>query len=67
MNVKYQEGSDYGQLVLDLIGLIASLTEDNAIYNKKTIIQTLKEARGRVDMLIYDVKTCEASFFKDGE
>ena len=51
MGFFYDEDSQYGQLVLELAGLVASLQDPNKIYTHHEVHETLTEISARALMI----------------
>ena len=67
MRFKFDEESEYGQEVLELVGLVNTLMEPDRIYTKTEVMKILKQIRGKTSRTEADVKNSRKfSFFCDG-
>lgn len=48
MKIMYDDSSDYGQELLEILGELSSLMEEDKLYTKTQIINTLRKTRNKI-------------------
>lgn len=56
MKIRFNEDSDYGQDVLELIGTVTELTDLNRTYSKAEIHKILRKVTGKITFLTSSLK-----------
>lgn len=51
MKIRYKEESDYGQDILEIIGMCASLQDPEKEYTLKDIQETMTHIRGKCNVI----------------
>ncbi len=63
MKILYHEPSEYGQDILDLLALVASLMGNEPVYSKKGIRSVLGEMRGVISAIEEGTKRKGIDYF----
>ena len=64
-NIFYFEPSEYGQDILDLLALVASLMGNEPVYSKKGILSVLGEMRGKISAIEEGTKRKGIGYFTE--